>query len=295
MKKVLILTCLMCCLMASSFTLDAQIKTPAPSPLIKMETTIGLTDVMIEYSRPSAKGRTIFAANGLTPFDKMWRTGANASTKISFSSDVKVNGMELPKGKYALYTKPGKAQWEVIFYKNTTHWGTPREWKVEDEALRLKVNSQQLPMMVETFTILPGNSKVNSADINVMWEQTMIAFNVETDVDAPVMASIDKAMAGTSRGDYYTAARYFYDNGKDLSKAHMWVKKANDIDAKFWQLRLQSLIEAKMGDKKTAILTAKKSIEAAQAAGNDNYVRMNNKSITEWGGTAVGSMKAGSK
>ncbi|MEM9823759.1 MAG: DUF2911 domain-containing protein [Bacteroidota bacterium] len=292
MKKVLILTCLMCGLMATSSTLNAQIKTPAPSPMITIETAIGLTDVMIEYSRPSVKGRTIFAADGLTPFGKMWRTGANASTKISFSSDVKINGQTLPKGKYALYSKPGKAEWEMIFYKNTTHWGTPREWKAEDEALRFTARPQALPMMIETFTILPGNNKVNSADISIMWEKTMVSFTVETDVETPVLASIEKAMAGTSRGDYYTAARYYYDNGKDLSKAHGWVKKANEIDAKFWQLRLQSLIEAKMGDKKSAIATAKRSIEAAQAAGNEDYVRMNNKSITEWGGTAVDAMKS---
>ncbi len=294
MKKVLTV-CFVCCFLAVSFTATAQIKTPAPSPLLKLETAIGLTDVMIEYSRPSAKGRTIFAMDGLTPFGSMWRTGANASTKISFSTDVMINGQELPKGKYAFYTVPGKAEWDVIFYKNTTHWGVPREYKKEEEALRVKVKSQKLPAHVETLTIITGNNQINSADIELLWEKTMVAFKVETNVDKSVMADIDKAMAGTSRGDYYTAARYFYDNNKDMSKAHMWIKEANKLDAKFWQLRLQSLIEAKMGDKSAAIATAKKSMEAAQAAENMDYVRMNQKSIAEWSGKSMSPMKGGSK
>ena len=94
-------------------------------------------------------------------------------------------------------------------------------------------------------------------------------------------------MAGTSRGDYYSAARYFYDNGKDLNKAHDWISKANEMDAKFWQLRLQSLIEADMGKKKMAIATAQRSMDMAQKAGNMDYVRLNEKSIQEWGGKAM--------
>jgi len=295
MKKGIIYSFLSLCLLASSFTLNAQIKTPQPSPIMKIETTVGLTDVAIEYSRPSMKERTIFAADGLVPFGETWRTGANASTKISFSTDVKVEGKDVKAGKYALYTIPRKSSWDVIIYDNTTHWGVPREWDSTQEVARFNVPAKTSNTAIETFTVMPMNNTINSAEIAMMWDKTVAGFTIESDVDKSVMKDIDVAMAGTSRGDYYTAARYFYDNGKDLSKAHMWVKKANDIDAKFWQLRLQSLIEAKMGDKKTAILTAKKSIEAAQAAGNDNYVRMNNKSITEWGGTAVGSMKAGSR
>ncbi len=290
MKKGLFLSCFVFCLLLSSFAVNAQqIKTPAPSPKATMTTTIGLTDVEIEYSRPSKKGRDIFSADGLVPFGKIWRTGANASTKISFSNDVMIGGKELKKGKYALYVTPNASEWEIVFYKDIKHWGVPQEWKAEDEALRFKAKTLTFPkeMAVETFTILVGNSKVNAADIEMMWDQTFVAFTVETDVDTKVMADIDRAMAGTSRGDYYSAARYFYDNGKDLNKAHKWISKANEIDAKFWQLRLQSLIEADMGKKKMAIATAQKSMDMAQKAGNMDYVRMNEKSIVEWGGKAI--------
>ncbi len=287
MKKGIIYTFLSLCLLASSFSLNAQIKTPQPSPTLKMETTIGLTDVMIEYSRPNMKGRTIFAADGLVPFGETWRTGANASTKISFSSDVMIEGKEVKAGKYAVYTVPGKSSWEVILYKNTTHWGVPREWVATDEAARFSVPAKASANAVETFTIMPMNYTINSAQVVMMWDKTMAAFTVKSDVDKSVMKDIDIAMAGTSRGDYYTAARYFYDNDKDMTKALEWVKMANKKEAKFWQLRLQSLIEAKMGDKKSAIATANKSIEMAKTAGNMDYVRMNEKSIAEWGGKTM--------
>ena len=272
MKKGLFLSCFAFCLMLSTFTVNAQqIKTPAPSPKATLSTTIGLTDVEIEYSRPSKKGRDIFSANGLVPYGKAWRTGANASTKVSFSSDVTIAGKELKKGKYALYAFPNATEWEIVFYKDTKHWGTPKEWDASEEAIRFSAKTVSFPKEVETFTILVGNNTANTADIEILWDQTLVAFTVETDVDSKVLADIDRAMAGTSRGDYYSAARYFYDNGKDLNKAHDWISKANEMDAKFWQLRLQSLIEADMGKKKMAIATAQRSMDMAQKAGNMDY------------------------
>jgi len=295
MKKGIIYTFLSLCLLVSSFSLQAQIKTPQPSPIMKMETTIGLTEVGIEYSRPSMKERTIFAADGLVPFGETWRTGANASTKISFSSDVMVGGKEVKAGKYALYTVPGKTSWDIILYKNTTHWGVPREWVATDEVARFSVPSESTAMTVETFTIVTANNTIKSAQVAMLWDKTMVSFEVSSDVDKSVMKDIDRAMAGTSRGDYYTAARYFYDNDKDMNKALGWIKMANKKDAKFWQLRLQSLIEAKMGDKQSAIASATKSMEMAKTAGNMDYVRLNEKSIAEWGGKTMKKMMDGSK
>jgi hypothetical protein len=92
---------------------NAQVKTPAPSPHSKTEQKVGLTDITIDYSRPSMRGRTIFG--DLVPFDKTWRTGANANTKITFSDDVSIDGKKLKKGTYAIYTIPNKESWDVIF------------------------------------------------------------------------------------------------------------------------------------------------------------------------------------
>lgn len=280
MKKLITSLCFMVAFVAIT---SAQIKTPAPSPLCKVEQKVGLTDVTIEYSRPSVKKRTIFAADGLVPYGKMWRTGANASTKIEFSDDVKINGKELAKGKYAFYATPNAAEWEFVFYKNTSHWGVPREWSEEDVALRINAKPQALPMLIETMLITVGDITRESAVIDLLWENTMVGFTVSVDVDTKVMADIEKAMAGTTPGEYYTAASYYHDAGKDLKQALEWVRKATSVEKpKFWQVRREALILADMGNYKDAIKTAKKSIELAKAAGNADYVSNNEKSIAAW-------------
>lgn len=258
----------------------AQVKTPAPSPMGKIEQKVGLTDVAIEYSRPSMKNRLIFG--DLVPFEEMWRTGANASTKITFSEDVMIDGKNLEKGTYALYTIPGEVEWTFAFYKDITHWGVPKEYKQTEEALRIVADSEEIPWTVETFTIDVNNLRDHGARINLMWESTIVGFDFSVNTDEMVQATIDKTLAGPSRGDYFSAARYYYTNEKDLDKALEWAKMSNEIDAKFWQLRLQSLIEAKLGDTESAIETAKRSMEMAEEAGNANYVRMNKASIAEW-------------
>jgi len=141
-----------------------------------------------------------------------------------------------------------------------------------------------LPMTFETFTIHTNNIGKDHADVMLMWDQTMAKFKVEVEVDKQVKASIEKAMAGTSRGDYYTAARYYYDNEMDMNKALTWVKKANQIEGKFWQYRLQSEVEAKLNKYSDAIASAEKSKSMAQEAGNMDYVRINDKNIAMWKG-----------
>lgn len=280
MKQVSI-ALILCLTFIVGTTVNAQIKTPAPSPSSKVEQAVGLTDVTIEYSRPGMKDRKIFG--DLVQYGELWRTGANASTKISFSDDVKVGGQDLKKGKYALYTIPGENEWAVIFYSNTSHFSTPGDKYSEDDvAAKVMVKPTKTGMPIETFTIDINHLRNQSASINMMWENTMISIPLEVEVNSRVEKDIARVLAGPGRGDYYTAARFYYDNDKDLKQAHAWAVKANEMDAKFWQLRLQSLIEAKLGKTDMAIETAKKSMEMAKTEGNMDYVRMNEKSIAEW-------------
>ncbi len=281
MKRLLTAFCLLALFNMS--TLEAQIKTPAASPDASLTQTIGLTDVKIDYSRPSMKGRTIFSADGLVPFGDMWRTGANASTKVDFGDDVMINGQKLPKGKYALYTIPNASEWTVVFHKNLTHWGVGgKDYAQAEDAMRFTVKPQKTGHTFETFTIDINNVTPTGADIILAWENTMIAIPVAVEVDSRIMKDIENAMAGTTRGEYYTAARYYYNQDKELSQALTWIKKANDMSEKYWQLKLQSQIEAKMGDYKSAIASATKSKAAAEAAGNKGYVKDNTKNIAEW-------------
>ncbi len=279
MKKLLLIACAF----VLSFSINAQIETPQPSPSAKMEQVVGLTDVSIEYSRPAMRGRTIYG--DLVPYDKMWRTGANANTKITFGDDVVIDGTTLKAGTYAIFTKPGMESWEVIFYSDATNWGTPKEWDDAKVAARATAKVYAMEYDVESFTISIGDLTNNSAVIAFLWEKAYVPVKFEVPTDTKASASIEKAMAGPSAGDYFSAAVYYLNEGKDMNKAKMWIDKATDMTQdkpRFWYLRQKSLIYAKMGDKKSAIKAAKKSLSLSEDAGNADYVKMNKDSLKEW-------------
>jgi hypothetical protein len=280
MKKVLYVLSF---LLVGAFAANAQLKTPSPSPVAKVSQEIGLTKVDIEYSRPSAKGRKVFG--DLVPFGEMWRTGANASTKVTVSDDAKVAGMPLPKGTYALYTIPGEKEWTIIFYKNTTFWGVPepKDFKEDEVQARFTVPSVPTRDLVETFSININNLRNNGADLEIAWEYTKVIVPIMVDTDSKVMKAIQSTMAGPSANDYYGAARYYYEEKKDMNQALTWVDKSLEIGGeKFWILRLKANILGELGRYKDAIMVAQKSTELAKKEGNEDYPRMNEKSIAEW-------------
>ena len=279
MKKLILLVCV------GLFTLgaNAQIETPAPSPFQKIEQKVGLTDVTLEYSRPSVKGRKIYG--GLVPFGEVWRLGANANTKITFSDDVKVGDSDLKAGSYAMYAKPSAESWEIIFYSDATNWGTPQEWDAKKVAASVTAPAYPMPMSVETFTMTFDDLKSDSAKIGIIWEGVYVAVPFNVNTDAQVSANIDNVMNGPSGNDYYAAAVYYLENGKDINKSKMWIDKAISMREKpaFWFHRQQSLIYAKSGDKKGAVKAAQTSLSLAKEAGNNDYVALNTKSLKEWG------------
>jgi hypothetical protein len=266
----------------TSLTFQAQIKTPQPSPTTKVEQKVGLTDVTLDYSRPSMRGRTIYG--DLVPFNKIWRTGANQRTKINFSTDVTLNGKELKTGTYAIFTIPNKDSWEIILYTDSSGGGAPRELDESKVALRFTSNTQAMPYSMETFTMGFGDlADGKSGMLNIMWEKTKVGIKIEVPTDEIAMKSIKKVLAGPSANDYFGAASYYSATGKDSKKALEWVNKAVEMNPEaFWMTRQKSLIQAKLGDKKGAIATANISLEVAKKAGNDDYVKMNKESIAEW-------------
>ena len=266
----------------SALSSQAQVLTPQPSPKCVLNQIVGLTDVEVEYSRPSAKGRNVFG--DLVPFGKVWRTGANSNTTISFSEDVVIDGKTLKKGKYALYVLPRVENWEIIFYSKTDNWGNPEVWNEEDVALRATVTPETLNRNVESFTIDINNLDNNFAHLNFSWEKTLVALKFEVPTQKTAMASIDKVLAGPSGGDYFSAAQYYYQSNADMTKALNYVNKALELKKEnpFWYTKLKSLIQAKLGDKKGAIETAKLSLAAAKLAKNNDYIKMNEDNISEW-------------
>ncbi|MEY8020152.1 DUF2911 domain-containing protein [Muriicola sp. SD30] len=260
----------------------AQIQSPQPSPAAKIEQQVGLTEVTVEYSRPSMRGRTIMG--NLVPFGKMWRTGANQNTMISFSTDATIAGSTLKAGKYAVFTKPGESSWDVYFYTDTNNWGTPQEWDESKVAAKYTAEVMTMEMPVETFTITIDDLHNNGATLGMLWENTYVGVPFTVPSKEMTMKSIESVMAGPSGNDYFAAASYYYQEGEDLEQAKKWVDKAVSMnDNAFWMMRLQSLIYAKMGDKKGAIEAAKKSLAVAKAAKNADYVKLNEDSLKEWG------------
>lgn len=266
----------------ASLSVEAQIKVPQASPKSELTQTVGLTEVKIEYSRPSAKGRVIFG--DLVPFGKVWRAGANANTTISFSEDVVINGTTLKKGEYALYISPKADEWEIIFYSDTNNWGNPEKWDDTKVALKASAKTEVLNRTVETFTINIANTDLNSANLEFSWEKTLVALKFEVPTQKTAMASIDKVLSGPTAADYFSAAQYYFSSNGDLNKALAYATKAYDMHEKkpYWYSRLKSQIQAKLGDKKAAVETAKISLEGAKAANNPDYVKMNEESIKEW-------------
>tara|TARA_B100000508_G_C11456362_1_gene276943 strand:- start:1039 stop:1854 length:816 start_codon:yes stop_codon:yes gene_type:complete len=266
--------------MLFSTAVFAQIKTPAPSPGATVRQDLGLSKVSIKYSRPGIKGRTIYG--GLVPFDKMWRTGANAATTIKFSSDVKVEGQDLKAGKYAILTIPGKDEWTIIFSNNSAT--RPPNYKQEEDALRITVKPTSYSEKVETFTFNFTDVKDNSLNVQMLWENTSVSFSVTVDVDSEVMNMIDKTMAGVSSRDYYAAAKYYYNNDKDIKQAVTWITKSVEMDQekpKFWVVHWQALIYAKAGKKAEAIKAAERSKELSIKAEYDEYVKKNEALLKE--------------
>lgn len=280
MKKLLMIALVF----VASFAGNAQIETPQPSPFSKVEQKVGLTDITVEYSRPGMRGRTIFG--DLVPYDKMWRTGANANTKITFSDDVMIGGKTVKAGSYAIFTKPGAKTWEVIFYANTDNWGTPQNWDEKLVAAKVNVDVIDVPMNIETFTITFDDLTNDSALLGLLWEKVYVGVKIEVPTAKKVSTSIDKIMNGPGAADYFAAARYNLESGGDINKAVTWIDKAIDMtkdNPRFWYLRQQSLIHAKAGNKSKAIAAAKASLAGAEKAKNADYVKMNKDSLKEWG------------
>jgi hypothetical protein len=278
MKKIIIALAII----IANFTIEAQVKTPQSSPKATVFQTVGLTDIEVVYSRPAARGRAVFG--NLVPFGKLWRTGANENTTISFSDDVIIEGKTLKKGKYALYTIPKIGSWEIIFYNTTNNWGTPEDFTEANVALRTTAKEEALSKAVESFTIGINNLDTNFAYLEMAWENSSVAMKFEVPTQKTAISNIEKALAGPSAGDYFSAAQYLFQSNGDIAKARAYVDKALEmsIEQPFWYNRLKSLIQAKQGDKKGAIETAKLSLAAAEMAKNQDYVKMNKESIADW-------------
>lgn len=265
-----------------SASFNAQVLTPKASPVAKLQQKVGLADIQIDYSRPSVNGRVIFGE--LIPFGQTWRLGANENTKIT-SSEALIFGKDtLKAGTYALFAKPGQSSWEFYFYTDYSNWGLPEKWEDAKVALKVSAAAETSKEFTENLTLQLEDLKYSSAKITLTWAQTKVTLPFTLDTKTKVLASIDKTMAGPSANDYHQAATYYFNEKLDLKKALEWSTKAVELrgPAAYWMTRLKAQLQAANGDYNGAIETAKLSMEAAKADGDDAYVLANQKSIDEW-------------
>ena len=265
-------------LIGSLLTSQAQLRTPAPSPLQTIKQDFGLGNIEISYSRPAMKGRKIFG--DLVPYGNVWRTGANSATTLQFSDEVTIGGVKLAPGKYGLLSIPNKDSWTLIISKQTDVT-SPAAYKQDMDVVRVNAPVTKAKGQTENFMIQVDNIKSTQCQIELSWDQTKVAFTVETDVDTRIMQQITTAMQG-EKPPYFNAAMYFMDNGKDLNQALSWFEKAAAATpTAYWVQHQLANCLAKLGKKAEAKAAAQKSRELALAAKNMDYVKLNDKLLAE--------------
>src|SRR5690606_15573877 len=189
MKK-LFLTALV---LGSVLMSEAQLKTPAPSPSQTVKQDFALSNIELSYSRPSLRGRKLYV--DLAPAGKVWRTGANAATVLTFGEDVTIGGVKVPAGKYGLLSIPDKKKWTLIISKQTDVT-SPAAYKQDLDVVRVEVAVKKTNIASETFTIQFENVKASSCELQLVWDKSMVSLPITADVDSRIMADIEKAMKG---------------------------------------------------------------------------------------------------
>jgi hypothetical protein len=254
-----------------------QLKIPVASPFQSIKQAFALSEITIEYSRPSVKGRVVFG--DVVAFGKVWRTGANSSTKIIFGEDIKFQGIDVKAGTYALYTIPNKDTWEIMLYKDLTLGGNVADYKIENEILRVKVPTMNLVNKTETFTINFTDLAVNSCNIELAWDNTKVNIPVLAEIDSKIMKSIENTVINDNRS-YFQAATYYYENNKDLKLANEWVDKAiKNNPTAYWIILLKAKIQLKLNDKKGAGISANQVLKLATEDKDDAYIKQAEKII----------------
>lgn len=251
---------------------SAQVKMPAPSPTQTIKQEFGIGTIELTYSRPSAKGRKIFG--DLVPYNKLWRTGANAATKIVFSDPVDIAGKKIDSGTYVLYTIPGIDSWEVILNKGLKNWGTDG-YKETEDVIRFKAEPMKMKSKLESLTLEFSDVKAETCSINIRWEKTAISIPVVANFKDKVRGQIEAAMK-TDKKPYWQAAQFYNEYDKNLTLALDNATKAIDENKNaFWMWIYKAKIQKEMGDMSGAMESSKKSMALAEAAKNDDYVKMN--------------------
>jgi hypothetical protein len=275
-KKILLLAAI---IYASSAS--AQIKMPAASSSQTIVQDFGMGKLELSYSRPNIKGRELFKENSeLAPLGKVWRTGANAATKLTVIDPISIGGHALDTGSYAIFTILGKTEWTIIINKGVNKPAT--QYDEKDDVFRITVPANKMKETVETFTIQFANIKAESCDLQLVWGNVLVNIPITTNIRDRIRTQVETAVAAedATANTYFAAANFYYDLDKDLNKALATVSKATEANPKaFLMFILKAKIERDLGDKASAKADAEKCASLAAEQNNDDYVRMANELI----------------
>ena len=251
---------------------NAQVNLPAASSTQTIKQDFGMGSIELTYSRPSTKGRMVFG--DLVPYGKLWRTGANAATKLVFTSPVEIGGRKIDTGTYVLYTIPDVESWQVIINKGINNWGI-EEYNESENIVSFSVPIIKMPVKIENFTMQFAAIKPESCELQLMWEKMEIIIPITTNIINKLKAQIEAAML-TDKKPYWQAAQFYFEYDINLNKALENITKATEENPKaFYMFLYKARIEKEMGKNAAAMESSKTSLALSKEAKNDDYIKMN--------------------
>lgn len=286
MKKNILIYVLSAVYVAAFTNLSAQIQMPQASPPGSVSTTVGLTDITIDYARPKVKGRQIFGEGSdyLQPYGQIWRSGANAGSILTLSTEATIGGTKVPAGQYLIFTIPGKDTWQFMLYEDLSIGGNVAAYDESDEVMRTSVSPVKLDEPVETltFNIADISEDNTSASLQLEWADVQLNVPITVSFDDIVMKDIE-AKTRVNPNNYIQAANYYYTTSRDLDKALEWINMGLEANPNaFWNVHLKAKILAAMDRKDEAVSTAEKSMQLAKEAPSDfGYIKLNEDLIAE--------------
>jgi hypothetical protein len=256
-----------------------SLELPVPSPKARADQRVGLTDLSIEWSSPGVKGRTIWG--GLVPYDQVWRTGANAATKLTASKELTIGGKKLAAGSYALYTIPGKQSWTVILSTSVDAWGS-NGYDAKNDVVRMTVKPEAIPHR-ERLAFIFSNATDYDVRLDLEWEKVRIPIKIQVDTKAHADANIQAAVNGAWR-PHFASARWLLDSNGDLDKALEYVDASIGIKPTWWNHWVKAQILAKKGRASEAVAVAEKaqSLGKGDQVYEDVYKGNVSKAISDW-------------
>jgi hypothetical protein len=274
---ILLFTCLALPLAARLARADLDL--PRPSPFAKVSQVVGLTEITVDYSSPAVRGRKIWG--GLVPYDQMWRAGANTATKVAFSKDVTFAGKPVPAGTYAFFVIPGKSEWTVILNKKADQPGTGRDYKADQDLLRVQVKPKAAPFR-ERLAYEITDFTDDKATLSLQWEKLQLPIPIAVATGPEAMANIQAAIDGTWR-TYANAARYLLESKKDYDTGMKYVDQSLTLKEDWYNLWIKAQLVAAKGNHKEAVALAERADQLGQKEGPGYFAQAEvKKAITEW-------------